>query len=454
MRGFDVSARVAEGRQAVEHTQAYVSACHALGYQQPDLTAHASQVQDTYDAESGLDLKVLDDDCAALRAAVNAVEEALSVQRAQVSELATGWRGSGADSAMRFLQRHCDEAAAVAARVRSAAEVCATLRDNLWQAVDSKVATTVAIDERRAAERSAWLAAAHTITTGAGDRSVAEELIRRHVTPYVDNDIRNDWLSAVHSTAASIAASYDAAIHELTSAPDAGFEIPGDFGPSWQPISDEPVQPIPAAPARPDVSIPADPMTTVPAAAHAPPSSTMPEPQPLSTGGLDEVPPELAAPLSDAGGLSAGAGGLGGIAGGIGGVIGNIVDGIGSLIGSLTGGLGDTVGDPLLDDPIDDTDNPEEAEEAEDADETEGSDEPIEADAEPVAAAASEEPAVDQLSESAPAAVEAADAPAEPAAPPPVDPPPADQPPPPTVAPPDGSTPCEIAEDQLPQAGQ
>jgi hypothetical protein len=449
---FDVSARVAEGRHAVEHTQAYVSACHALGYQQPDLTARASQVQDTYDAESGLDLKVLDDDCAALRAAVNAVEEALSVQRAQVSELATGWRGSGADSAMRFLQRHCDEAAAVTARVRSAAEVCATLRDNLWQAVDSKVATTVAIDERRAAERSAWLAAAHTITTGAGDRSVAEELIRRHVTLYVDNDIRNDWLSAVHSTAASIAASYDAAIHALTSAPDAGFEIPGDFGPSWQPISDEPVQAIPAAPARPDISMPADPMPTVPAAAHGSPSSTTPEPQPLSTGGLDEVPPELAAPLSDAGGLSTGAGGLGGlggIAGGIGGVIGNIVDGIGSLIGSLTGGLGDTVGDPLLDDPIEDTDDPEEAE---DADDTEDAD--SKAESEPIAADVPGEPAVDQLTQSPPAAVEAADAPAEPAAPPPVGPPLADQPPPSTVAPPDGSTPCEIAEDQLPQAGQ
>ena len=44
---FDVAARLAEGRQAVEHTQTYVSACQALGYQQPDLTAHASQVQET-----------------------------------------------------------------------------------------------------------------------------------------------------------------------------------------------------------------------------------------------------------------------------------------------------------------------------------------------------------------------------------------------------------------------
>jgi hypothetical protein len=267
----------------------------------------------------------------------------------------------------------------------------------------------------------------------------------------VDNDIRNDWLSAVHSTAASIATSYDAAIRELTSAPEVGFEIPGDFGPSRQPMSDEPVRTIPVAQAGPNISIPVDPVPTVPAAAQALPSSAMPEPQSLSTGAPDDAPPELAAPLSDAGGLSTGAGGLGGlggITGGIGGVIGNIVDGIGSLIGSLTGGLGDTSGDPLLDDPNDDADDPDD--DAEDAADTNDA-EPIVDDAAPIEPAAPKEPAVDELNENAPATVEAADTPT---APPPVDPPPADQPPPAPVIPPEGSTPCEIAEDQLPQAGQ
>ncbi|MGB6207136.1 MAG: hypothetical protein WBF82_09220, partial [Mycobacterium sp.] len=40
---FDVAARLAEGQSAVEHTQTYVQACHALGYQHPDLTANGSQ---------------------------------------------------------------------------------------------------------------------------------------------------------------------------------------------------------------------------------------------------------------------------------------------------------------------------------------------------------------------------------------------------------------------------
>jgi hypothetical protein len=437
---WDVAGRLAEGRPAVEHTQTYVQACHALGYQQPDLTD--SHVRDCYQAESGLDLKMLDADCAALRAAVNAVEEALWIQRAQVTELAAGWRGSGADSAMRFLQRHCDAAADVVARVRSAAEGGAALRDNLWQSIDSKVATTIAIDDRRAAQRSAWLAAAHTVTTGTAERSVAEELIRREVIPYVDNDIGNDWLSAMHSTAASIAASYDATIHALTSAPDVRFEIPGELGPSWQPTFEEPARATPVAQTMPGIPLPTDPVPTVPAAAQTTPPSAMPEPLPDPAPPLDD---ESGVPLGDMGGLSSGAGGLGGVAGGIEGVIGSIVDGISGLIGALTGGLGDVSGDAPLDDPVD-VDDPDEP-----ADDHEDDAKPVASDEPP----APEQPA-EQLTDSPPAAVEAVD---EPAAPPPLDPPPADQTPPPAGPSPDGSTPegstpCEIAEDQLPQAGQ
>jgi hypothetical protein len=48
----------------------YVQACHALGYQHPDLTAHGPQVAGWYESEAGLDLRVLDGDIAELRAAV------------------------------------------------------------------------------------------------------------------------------------------------------------------------------------------------------------------------------------------------------------------------------------------------------------------------------------------------------------------------------------------------
>jgi hypothetical protein len=444
---FDVSARLAEGRPAVEHTQTYVDACHQLGYQQPDLTAHASQVWDWYDTEAGLDLRILDDDVGALRAAVNDIEEALWLQRTQVTELAAAWRGSGADTAMRFLQRHCDVAAQVAAHVGAAAEHYAALRDDVWKSVDGKVANAVAIDERRPAERSSWLAACHSVTAGTGDRSTAEEVIRQQVKPYVDNDIRNDWLAAMGAGSASVAAAYDKAIHALASTSDVRFDVPGDLGPHWQPA----VEQRPGSEATPVVALPAEPAPTVPAAAPAARPATSPEPQGFSTGVPDDaasMPSELAAPLGDASGLSTGAGnlgGLGGIGGGIGGVVGSIVDGIGSILGSLAGGLGDGSGsdDSLTSDPLDLDD----ADKQEDADEK---DEPVSVDG----ATAAEQPA-DPVVENPPATNDSV---AEPVGqqldPPPPAAPPADPPPPAAAPQTDGSTPCEIAEDELPQAGQ
>ncbi|WP_428342180.1 hypothetical protein [Mycobacterium sp.] len=441
---YDVAARLAEGRQAVEHTQTYVRACQSVGYQQPDLTAHPSQVGDWYDTEAGLDLRVLDGDAAELRAAVSAIEEALWMQRTQVTELAAAWRGSGAESAMRFLQRHCDVAAQVASHGRAAAEHCATLRDDVWQAVDGKVATTVAIDERRAAERSAWLAAAHAVTAGSGDRSAAEVVVHRQVIPYVDNDIRNDWLAAMCSANASVASSYDTAIHSLASTGDVCFDIPGDLGPSWKPAYDE----CDATPAA--VTLPAGPLPTVPAAAASPSPSIPEAPSADEPDAAASMPPEPADPLGDAAGLSAGAGGLGGLGGmtgGIGSVVGSIVDSIGSLLGSLAGGLGGSpdAGDDPVD--VDDTDDPLVDDDADNAD----TDKP-DADGPPSTGEAVPEPPV---VENPTAAAEVVGEPAAQQVDPPADTPlPAEQSAPATAPADDGSTPCEIAEDQLPQVGQ
>jgi hypothetical protein len=467
---FEVAARLAEGRPAVEHTQTYVQACHLLGYQHPDLTAHGSQVLDWYESEAGLDLQVLDGDSADLRAAVNTIDEALWLQRAQVTDIAAAWTGRGADSATRFLRRHCDAAAEVATRIRAAAEGYAALRDHLWQLVDNKVATVVAVDDRRLGERSAWLAAAHTLTAGAGDRTAAEELVRQHVTPYVDNDIRADWVTAMRSTTASLEASYDAAIEALTSTPEVCFEIPGDLGPSWQPVFDEPLGPGPVTATMPKTSTPVDvvpAVPTAPAAVAAPPPPT-PEPPPtLSAGALDDwpsAPPELADPLGDTAGLSTGAGNLGslgGLAGSIGGVVGKIVDGIGGLLGSLADGLTDPSGsgDPLLDDsldaddPLGDDADPADDDNTDDNDDSDDADDADTADAQP--AGADKDPSAEEPAESASAADDSVDDPtAQQGTTPPAEPPPPGQPPAPPAQQRDESTPCEIAEDELPQAGQ
>ena len=122
---WDVAGRLAEGLPAVEHTQSYVRACN-----------DPAQIRELYNSEVGLDLHALDADCAQLRAAGTVVAEALRLQRAQVAALAAAWTGPGAQSAVAFLQRHCDAANAVVAEVRAAAQRCESLRDNLWHLVD------------------------------------------------------------------------------------------------------------------------------------------------------------------------------------------------------------------------------------------------------------------------------------------------------------------------------
>lgn len=162
---MNVAERLAEGRPAAEHTQSYVRACHLVGYQHPDLTAYPAQIHDWYGSEDGLDLHALDADCAQLRAAASVLMEALRMERSQVAVLAAAWTGSEADAAVHFVQRHCETGNSVVTEVRAAAQRCESLRDNLWQLVDSKVATAIAIDERALAQRPAWLAAAEALTT-------------------------------------------------------------------------------------------------------------------------------------------------------------------------------------------------------------------------------------------------------------------------------------------------
>ena len=291
---LDVAERIAEGRLAVEHTQSYVQACHVLGYQHPDLTSHPSQIRDWYYSEDGLDLHTLDHDCTELRAAGVAAMEALRMQRAQVAELAAAWTGPGGDAAVRLLQRHCDAGNTVATELRAAAQRCESLRDNLWYLVDSKVATAIAVDDRTQAQRQAWLAAAAAVTTGAGDRQSAEEVVRQQVMPYVDNDIRDDWLTPMRSTLDGVATSYDMVTDRMAAAPAACFEFPGDLGPGYQPLQPAPPStPIPAAVVTPAAAAPSlsvDPAPTPTLATAAPaPAVTTPATAPDWGAGLGDA---------------------------------------------------------------------------------------------------------------------------------------------------------------------
>jgi hypothetical protein len=460
---LDVAERLAEGRPAVEHTQTYVQACHALGYEHPEMTAHPSQIRDRYATEDGLDLRALDRDCAELRAAGAALMEALRLQRAQIAELAAAWTGPGGDAAVGFLERHVDAAGVVATEVRAAAQRCESLRDNLWYLVDSKVTTAIAIDDRTQPQRSAWLAAAAAVTTGTGDRAAAEEVIRQQVNPYVDNEIRDDWLTVMRSTTEGVTTSYDMVTDRMAAAPLVRFESPGEFGSEYEPRPTNPPPPpavvapaaIPAAPvdqASPSTAAPpAPPVTTAPPAAAstaAPPAAAS-----LPAAPLSDLGTALGGGSALPGGDLGGAGGLGGGLGGLGGLAGRIVDAMSSLLGPGADEVG--ADDPFDEDPFHPDDEhtddehhetedrhkhgPDEAEDTKEADHSDdakpaGNPEPVAAtpplDAPPVQAPPSPADAPTPVAAPAPAAV------------------------PPDGGPSPGATPCEIAADQLPQAGQ
>ncbi len=277
---LDVAERLAEGRVAIEHTQVYVRACQTLGYEHPDLTSHPSQIRDWLDSEDGLDLRVLDRDCAELRAAGAAAAEGLRIQHAQVADLTAAWTGAGSDSAVAFLQRHCDAANMVATEVRAAAQRCESLRDNLWYLLDSKVGTAIAIDDRSLAQRSAWLAAAAVVTAGAGERSTAQEVVHEQMTPYVDNDIRNDWLTAMRSSLAAFGTAYDMVNDRMAAVPAAYFEFPGDLGPGFPPSQPTPPS-APTLSSAPAVTVPAAVLPSVAADPAPAPAASAPAP---STG--------------------------------------------------------------------------------------------------------------------------------------------------------------------------
>ena len=145
----------------------------------------------------------------------------------RLDALAGAWQGRGGDASREFLLRHGEASAAAASAVRNAADALAALRDDLWHAVDEKVAAAVAIEDRRQAERAEWLAATQTVTTGAGDRAVASELIDQQVKPFVDNDIRADWLTAMQKAMAAVSAAFDDATGALTGEPAAAVRGAG-----------------------------------------------------------------------------------------------------------------------------------------------------------------------------------------------------------------------------------
>ncbi|KAA0110078.1 hypothetical protein [Mycolicibacterium sp. P1-5] len=440
---LDVAARLAAGRSSVTNTQTYVTACHAVGYQHPDLTAHAAQIMEWFGGEDGLNLTVLDADCAVLRAASAAADEAVRVSRDGLTALTAAWDGESGSLAVEFVDRHCAAGLALAGALRAAAETCEALRDGLGRLVDEKVAAAVSIDDRRAGERPVWLAAAATVSGGSAERTEAVEVVTQQITPYVDTDIRTDWLTAMRSATSSVGAAYEDALRQLNAAATVYFEVPGALGsppPSPGPVP-VPV-PVPAqatSAAAAPVSSPASvPILPPPVAVPEPtvPPPAVDAPPAVDTAPVQPLPPALGTPASA--GMPA-LPSMPDVGGGPSGLIGQIADAIGGLIDSMPD---DTADDdlPEPEDPVDEDDSDEAAVTGEPASE----DVPATEDPSPEEVVTEELPTPDaEVTEAEP--------------PPPLPPPEpvtAPVPPAPAAEHTDEETPCEIAADELPQVGQ
>ncbi|OBK73194.1 hypothetical protein [Mycobacterium sp. 1164985.4] len=447
---FDATARLADGAPGVADLEQYVLACQCLGYRHPDLTAHPGQVRYWYAAEDGLDLGALGTDCAALQSAVTAAEDALARHEAQLEALSTAWQGAGASASREFLRRHGQAATVAATAVQTAASALADLRERLWTTVDDKVAKVTAIGDGVQARRADWLAAAQTVTMGAGDRAVASELVDHEVKPFVDTVISGDWLAAMRAATDAIEAAYEAVTAQLAPEIGAVFDVPGQLGPAATGISATPaatgvsappaaagVAPAPVTPAgwaAPVVSpaLPALSATPPPLAGTPPPAVTPPP------------PPESAAPALPS--LGGGVPDLGGAFSGFGQQLAEL---LGGLLGegALDGGLDDPTEPDIgtLNEGSDDEKLAEEDEENEDEENEEAGAQPED----------SVEPTVEEpVCTAAPA--EVAEAPVEepPAATVPPEPPVPPEPLAVPAEPPTAGTPCEIAADELPQVGE
>ncbi|WP_431239011.1 hypothetical protein ACQ86B_04335 [Mycolicibacterium aichiense] len=445
---LDVASRLAVGQSSVANTAAYVAACHAVGYQHPDLTAHAAQIFEWYGGDDGLDLAVLDADCLALRAASAAADQAVRVSRDGLAAMAVAWDGESGSAAGEFIRRHCAAGAAAADSLRAAAQSCEALRDRLSRAVEDKVGAVVSIDDRRAGERPAWLAATATVMGGGAAREQAIDVVAHQITPYVDADIRTDWLSAMRAAASSVTAAYADAVRQLDHAPTTYFEVPGAFGAPPAGFAAASPRTAPAAAPVLPTSV-AEPWRTAPPAFS--PLADTPADQPLPTQPLPaQLPAEPPAPPALGTPPTAAMPAMPDVGGGLSGLVGQIADALGGLFDGMPDNAVDDV-PAALDDPAPEGDP---APEDDPADDPAADGEPD--DAVPDDAVPDNDPTVE---ESEPAGQPAEVPQPTPAAEavetePPPSQPESSAPAPVVVEESDDKTPCEIAADELPQVGQ
>lgn len=451
------------GEPAVEVMTEYVRACRHLGHAVPEPTS----LRAAYTAEDGLDLRTLDADHRTLSETVAALENVLLLQEQARRALAAAWRGSGAEAAAAHLSRHAQSAEDAVDGLRASAVALGELRNRLWQLVDDKIAATRDIEAR--GMRAEWLSASRTVTTGAGDRAGASEMVDMQVAPFVAHDIGHDWVSAMRGTESAVRQAYRDAATAMTAQASAVFARPGLLG--SVPVITEGVSAPAVAPAFAEGgAAPSAPAAVTPAGFNPGPPSpgagpvqvpSVPAVAPATPLPPSPLAPDPVAPPSPGGPMPGASAPLGAGMSGLSGLGQSFADMLGGLLGAGEGPLGERLGftgdlgSDMADDPDDvELDDPgEEAREEDDEDEDVEEDKDDDEDGPDEDESTPEEPVepeaeVVPTESTAPVAVTP-----EPPVPTPVPEPVAD---PVVVAPAEpipADTPCEIAADELPQAG-
>ena len=199
--------RLADGAAAALNTETYVAACRALGVGGAGLSA--AMVRDLWGAEDGLSLAALDTDSAALQNAADAAEDGLRAQREALALLSEAWRGSAGPVALERVAGHCADSEAAVTALRQAASALGSLRDQLGELLAAKADAAVRIDGR-----AGLLADAAAVVHGTADGSAAEA-VRQRIAPYVDADVRAEWVSAMRTATESVAAAYEQSAAKL-----------------------------------------------------------------------------------------------------------------------------------------------------------------------------------------------------------------------------------------------
>lgn len=340
---YDVAGRLAEGERALTVLDEYVAACQVLG-----LPPSAS-LPAVYHAESGLELAALSADVRSLDAAVVTAQDALRLQGNGYRELTAQWSGTGGDAAGGFLRSLTVAAEDVVGHLQRSAQALATLRDELWRAVDAKVDAVLRADAQAAGQRDQWSAAARAVLAGAGDLAAASEVVDQQVKPFVVRVVSGDLLAALQDASDAVAAAYDSAIAAVTPAP-VSFALPFVMTPEWAPPAPSLPSPAPSLPSAAPAyqAAAAAPFGTLgTAAGWTPSAASMPadaaptpavpaEAAPAPASGTSGVP-EPALGASAATPAAAGIPGDLGLGSGIGSLGQQLTDAIGGVLGSMAG---------------------------------------------------------------------------------------------------------------------